>query len=398
MENTLIAAGFPIVKKILVAAILSLSILVALDVLIIDNAVNTDEATDHTDNALYVERAQALLDGKLLYRDVETKTPPLINYLLVPPVLFGGSSLAFEVYFSLFIVLTVASLYHFLSSIHRRYAFITALSFLLIPTTLATPTLCRQDESIVVFFFILPLLLLYAGKRKEIYSMLAAAGVWMKMHPVFLIPPFLLRQRGRELVRHLLIMAGTSLAIILPFLALAFSEFTWYLKFYLLGEGEELQGISVWRILDSQGITVPGVVLIGILGVVLAGIYLWQYKKSLWRCILLSMIAYFIIYPKIHYEYFLMLFVVATPYFIARRKYVILLYAISALTGITLVIEQRYLDWQTAHYAPGAMVGAALLCMLAVDVLLIYLARACCMHKSWLDDVAPDEYPVAAGT
>jgi len=382
------------VKKILAAAILSLSLLMALDVLVIDSAINTDEATDHTDNALYVERAKAILEGKLLYRDVETKTPPLINYLLVPPVLFGGSSLAFELYFSFFVVLTVISLYHFLSSVDRRFAFAAAISFLFIPTTLATPTLCRQDESIVVFFFILPLLLLYAHKRKGLYSLLAAMGVWMKMHSVFLIPPFLLRQRGKELARHLLIMAGTSLVIILPFLVLAFNDFTWYLKFYLLGEGEELQGISVWRILDSQGITVPGMVLIGILGVVLVGIYVWQYKKSLWRCILLSMMAYFIIYPKIHYEYFLMLFVVAAPYLIERRKHIALLYVISALTSITLVIEQRYLDWKTAHYAYGIMVGAALLCMLAVDVLLIYLARECCAHESWLDDIDIDGHPV----
>ena len=159
-------------KKLLAISIVTLSIMISLDILIIDKNINDDPATDHTDVQLYIERARTILNGKLLYKDVVTRTPPLINYLLIPPVYLGASALAFEIYFSFFIILTILAIYHFLSSIDKKLAFFSALSFLFIPTTLATPTLCRQDESIVVFFFILPLLLLYASKNKYAYSCL----------------------------------------------------------------------------------------------------------------------------------------------------------------------------------------------------------------------------------
>ncbi|MBS3772881.1 MAG: hypothetical protein KGY55_01625, partial [Candidatus Thermoplasmatota archaeon] len=113
-------------KKMLVLLLLAtllLSAFITVDRLYVDPAVNTDPSTDHTDNQLYIQRAQTILDGRLLYRDVDTQTPPLINYLLVPPVAAGGSALAFEIYFSMFIVLTALSLYHFLSRIDDRKAF-----------------------------------------------------------------------------------------------------------------------------------------------------------------------------------------------------------------------------------------------------------------------------------
>ena len=382
---------FLIMKKLLAMSVAALAILICLDILIVDKSINDNPATDHTDIQLYIERARTILNGGLLYKDVVTRTPPLINYLLVPPVYFGASALAFEIYFSFFIVLTVLAIYHFLSSIDKKLAFIASLAFLFVPTTLATPTLCRQDESIVVFFFILPLLLLYASGRKYVYSFLSSLGVWLKMHSIFLIPPFLLRQRGKELAKHIAIMATVSITITLPFLILAFKEFTWYLKFYLLGEGGELEGISLWRLLDANGVKIPSLVLIAILAVTLITIYIKFYKKSLWKCILLSLIAYFIIYPKIHYEYFLMLFSIAIPYLAEHKRKIMLLYTISILTSITLLIEQRYLDWKTTQYAYWVFVPIAIISMIAVDGILIYLSRHISGNNFWLDKVEIDE-------
>ncbi|HHF55359.1 MAG TPA: hypothetical protein ENL42_00395 [Thermoplasmatales archaeon] len=172
-------------KKLIVTGIIVLSSLILLDVLFIDKNINDNPATDHTDNTLYIERAETILNGGLLYRDVVTKTPPLINYLLVPPVYFGGTAISFEIYFSFFILLTVISIYYFLSKIDKKLAYAASFVFLMLPTTLATPTFCRQDESIVVFFFILPLLILYSCKRKYLFSILSSIGVWIKMHPIF---------------------------------------------------------------------------------------------------------------------------------------------------------------------------------------------------------------------
>ena len=382
--------GLPHRKKMLVLLLLSLlllSIFITADRFYVDAAVNTDPATDHTDNQLYIERAQTILDGNLLYRDVDTRTPPLINYLLVPPVAAGGTALAFEIYFSMFIVLTTLSLYHYLSRVDDQKAFYGALAFLLLPSTLVIPSFARQDEAIVVLFFMLPLLAMTVSRRRWLYSAGAALGVWIKMHSVFLIPPFLIRER-RHMLRHVAVMAIVSLAATLPFLILAYDEFMWHLRFYLLGQGEKtLQGISLWRILDSQGVAVPKTGLIIIMGILFLAVYIMAYRRSLgvWKTVALTLLIYFVVYPKIHYEYYLVLFGLLSPYVIESRRMTAGLFGISLLSGATLLIEQRYLDWGTTAAHDGLFIALAAICMLAIDVILVVLFRYIAGHETWLD-------------
>jgi hypothetical protein len=382
--------GLPHRKKMLVLLLLSLlllSIFITADRFYVDAAVNTDPETDHTDNQLYIERAQTILDGNLLYRDVDTRTPPLINYLLVPPVAAGGTALAFEIYFSMFIVLTTLSLYHYLSRVDDQKAFYGALAFLLLPSTLVIPSFARQDESIVVLFFLLPLLSMVASQRRWLYSAGAALGVWIKMHSVFLVPPFLIRER-RHMLRHVAVMAIVSLAATLPFLILAYDEFMWHLRFYLLGKGEKtLQGISLWRILDSQGVAVPKTGLIIIMGILFLAVYIMAYRRSLgvWKTVALTLLIYFVVYPKIHYEYYLVLFGLLSPYVIENRLMTAGLFGISLLSGATLLIEQRYLDWGTTAAHDDLFIALAAICMLAIDVILVVLFRYIAGHETWLD-------------
>ncbi len=374
-------------KKIIFLIILSsliLSSLILIDQIFIDKAINNDPSTDHTDNQLYIKRARTILEGSLLYRDVDTQTPPLINYLLVPPVYFGGSPLAFEVYFSLFIIITVISIYYFLSPIDEKKAFLSAIAFLFVPTTLFVPTFARQDEAIVVFFFLLPLLLLVRNK-KYAYTFFSSLGVWIKMHSIFLIPPLLLKSKKRDLLNHIFIIIVVSLVITIPFLILAFKEFIWHLKFYFLGEGGKLEGISFWRILDSQGYGIPNIILISLFIISLLSVYFISYKKnySTWKIICLTLFLYFILYPKIHYEYFIMLFAIFVPYFIENKKSIAILYTISILSGATLLIEQRYLDWKIATYASNVFIPLALIFMISIDILLILLFLE--DRESWLE-------------
>jgi len=374
-------------KKIIFLIILSsliLSSLILIDQIFIDKAINNDPSTDHTDNQLYIKRARTILEGSLLYRDVDTQTPPLINYLLVPPVYFGGSPLAFEIYFSLFIIITVISIYYFLSPIDEKKAFLSAIAFLFVPTTLFVPTFARQDEAIVVFFFLLPLLLLVRNK-KYAYTFFSSLGVWIKMHSIFLIPPLLLKSKKRDLLNHIFIIIVVSLVITIPFLILAFKEFIWHLKFYFLGEGGKLEGISFWRILDSQGYGIPNIILISLFIISLLSVYFISYKKnySTWKIICLTLFLYFILYPKIHYEYFIMLFAIFVPYFIENKKSIAILYTISILSGATLLIEQRYLDWKIATYASNVFIPLALIFMISIDILLILLFLE--DRESWLE-------------
>jgi len=369
-------------------ASLVLGTLIASDVLYIDEAINTDPVTDHTDNELYIQRAESIMAGKVLYRDVETQTPPLINYLLVPPVAFGASALAFEVYFSSFIVMTTLALFWVLSRIDEALAFRTSLAFLLIPTTLITPIFARQDESIVVFFVLLPVLMVYVTSSRKGYSLLTALGVWIKMHSIFLIPPLLLKSRRQQLVQELAILGTVTLVITVPFFVLAFNEFVWHLRFYLLGEGDRiLQGISLWRIMESESIGVPSLLLIGIMGIIFLSIYKWSYRHNagIWKTVAMTLIVYFVMYPKIHYEYFLILFAILIPLLIESKKAVGMLYGISMLSGIALFIEQRYLDWQVVSAHDSIMVSLAALCMIVIDILLIFIFRDLLMTKNWLD-------------
>lgn len=378
-------------SRIVILVIISslvLSAFVSLDRLYIDSEINTDPSTDHTDNQLYIDRAETILDGKLLYRDVDTQTPPLINYLLVPPVYFGASPIAFEIYFSLFIVLTTLSIFCFLSYRDEKKAFLSAVAFLLIPTTLVVPTFARQDESIVVFFFILPLLMLVANKSMKIYTFFSSVGVWIKMHSIFLIPPILLKTRGKEMMRHAIIILAVSVAVTLPFLVTAFDQFTWYLKFYLLGEGGKLEGISFWRIMDSQGYGIPNIVLITAMMFSFLFVYYMAYSRrfGIWKTASLTLILYFIVYPKIHYEYFLMLFAVLLPYLAESRKMISLLYVVSLLSGVTLLIEQRYLDWNIASANSELFISAAAASMLAIDIMLLFIFQHIFTGETWLHE------------
>jgi hypothetical protein len=162
-------------------------------------------------------------------------------------------------------------------------------------------------------------------------------------------------------------------------------DFLWHIKFYFLGEGGTLEGISLWRILDSQGYTIPPVVLIILFIVALFLIYFTSYKNnySIWKTMCLTMIFYFILYPKIHYEYFLIFFAICIPYFIEHWKKITVLYGISLLSGATLLIEQRYLDWEVTRYAHTVFVSLALSFMVILTILLIILYHGA--QKCWLD-------------
>lgn len=112
----------------------------------------------------WLARGETILSGGLLYRDVFTTTPPLTNFLLLPPVWFSRAfghvnpwaTLGFMVYFSLFNLLAALVLLYLADE--RREGYETAVFFLLNPLTFGNTVLRRQDESVVVFFIALALL------------------------------------------------------------------------------------------------------------------------------------------------------------------------------------------------------------------------------------------------
>ncbi len=72
-------------RKLLLYAIIA--IVVYGTMIVVDNAFlmsAIDPDLSHPDMDVYRARTQTILDGGLLYRDVHTETPPMINYILVP--------------------------------------------------------------------------------------------------------------------------------------------------------------------------------------------------------------------------------------------------------------------------------------------------------------------------
>ncbi|MGC9468645.1 MAG: glycosyltransferase 87 family protein [Anaerolineae bacterium] len=167
----------------------------------------------------WIARAETILQGGVLYRDVFTTTPPLMNYLLIPPVVVSGwfdhqnpwATSAFMVYFSLFNLFIAYALLYTAEEKAKGYHW--ALFYLLNPLTFGNTVLRRQDESVLVFFFALAMLMLI--RRRHVASALVMGlSLLVKLTGGMMIPvSFLNGRRWRYLVIPFVVFA----VIFLPF-------------------------------------------------------------------------------------------------------------------------------------------------------------------------------------
>lgn len=161
----------------------------------------------------WIERAETLLQGGRLYSDVFTTTPPLVNYLLIPPALIAkmtnyrnpGTTTAFMIYFSLFNLIIAYLLY--LSAQDRARGYRWAMIFLLNPLTMGNSILRRQDESLIVVFFALAIFF-YVKKRHALSSVAMGLGLLIKLTGGMMIPvAFLNRRNWRYLIIPFIVFA-----------------------------------------------------------------------------------------------------------------------------------------------------------------------------------------------
>jgi hypothetical protein len=224
------------------------------------------------DVPIFRERAETILSGGLLYQDVHTETPPVINYVLVIPVLMGGSVLVYQWFFAMCNIGAALLLYRAWRGRDEETASMVAVLYLMNPFTLYHATFNPQDEPLVLLFFLAPLTLFMAGRLKR-SSIALGIGIWAKMWPVLLIPLYLLKGRDwKDRTWSIAIVATVSGVIVLPFLLLASGDFLWFLRFYFLGvEGEGSGGVSLWHFLDHVGAKPPSTVMLGLVGMVVSG-------------------------------------------------------------------------------------------------------------------------------
>jgi hypothetical protein len=306
---------------IIVVGIIILAIFIAIEQLWLSQVLNGAFGST-TDLPYYRERAQAILDGKLLYRDITIESPPLIVYMYLLPQLAGGSDLAYQIYFCFFTLLTALVLYWGLRGFDDFRAFMVAMLFITSPFAIGESALGIQDESIIVFLFILAAVLAVRN-RDKLSTLVATVGIWVKIFPALFYPVLLLRTKAwRDRWKQIGIIAVVSLIISAPFLVLCPVQFVQFPLYYLGigGEGGNttipVSGISVWDYLRTAGIDVPGALLL----VLTVGAYAWALwwgrRKGfdLWKGTLLVLVAFVIFYARLWVGYFLLPIAFLFPY------------------------------------------------------------------------------------
>ncbi len=293
---------------LLVFGLLLLGGLIALDQLVINNLLESSFGR-FSDVPYYQERAQTILDGKWLYRDIQSEAPPLISYFFVLPQLLGGSVAAYQSYFAAFTLLTALVLYYGLRRWDGLKAFKVAIIYLLSPFGVIESVFGVQDEAIMVFFFLLAVILAVRGSGR-MSALTVAIGIWTKAFAVLFYPVLFIKTKGwRERFIQLGIVAAFSIAISLPFLIVAPNEFLAFPTYYFLGgSGTPATGISIWDFLGMGGLQVPGSALLAITLVGLIGA-IWMVKKrnlEIWQGTLLVLVVFLIFYSRVFVGYYIL--------------------------------------------------------------------------------------------
>jgi len=291
---------------ILIVGIVLLGSLIAVDRLVLRN--HLDKIAGLTpDVPYYRARTQTVLNGGCLYRDIPCESPPLIVYFMLPAQLLGGQDWTYEVYFSAFTIITALFLYIGLRKWDDFRAFIFAILFLFLPFGTVESTFGIQDEAIVVFLFMIPLVLAL-HRRLRLSALTIAVGLWTKIFNVFFYPVLFLNTRlWKERFVQIGIIVLVSLFVAAPFLAVAPNEFLAFPSYYFLGGGSgPTGGISIWDFLAMGGISIPGTLLLVIVACAFVASLWIVYRKKLgfWEGMLVVLVAVLISYPRTALVYY----------------------------------------------------------------------------------------------
>ncbi len=319
---------------------------------------------------MWVARGNTILEGDLLYQDVRTETPPVINLALTVPVAFGGSLLAFQLFFTLCNILVALILYETIRSRDERLGALVAILYIVNPFTLWHATFYTQDEPLVLLFYLIPLALLVRGMFYQ-SAMALSIGIWAKMWPLLLAPMYILERRPIvDRAKAVAIIGGVSAVIIVPFLLTCPEDCTWFIRSYFLGaEGESAPGYSFWSFLDLRGLRPPAWAMLALVGAAVLGGYWYAHKHAWghWRTATLVTILFFVTYPKMHSGFYLLPLALLLPYIANDLK----LYALTFVMFGTVMGSMKFAD---GNFDPsGAMIAVPLLLTLTTDLILLYL-------------------------
>ncbi|MEF8834909.1 MAG: hypothetical protein V5A76_02015 [Candidatus Thermoplasmatota archaeon] len=299
-----------------------------------------------TDIPTYDRRASIILEGKNPYEETRTGPPPLIHFFFIPatlltaPIEVGGAFLSFNIYFSLFILLDSLLLFYSIKNFDESKAYFSSLIFILNPITIFT---VHQDEPIIVFLMILPLFLL-SRDRKFTSSLSIGIGTVAKIWAAFWIP-VMMTCKGLRKIKYLIIIILSGLSVFLLFTLMWGEKVLWFLKFYGGTAGKaNIGGISFWnyglKMLKIEGSLLPTGIILTIIVLVELFVRYSAWKKD-WGAIS-TIVAFFAVflafYPKVHWEYILLLLPFLSILAAEKDVYLRLFYAITIISSVTMFL------------------------------------------------------------
>ena len=116
-----------------------------------------DVCKKETDAPFYKDRGETLIERHMIYRDVPTLNPPLINLFWILPALLGGTFLVFRSYFAIFALLSAFLLMRAYKEEGKFRSVAYGTLVLLNPLTIYSTIGAVQDDIIITFMFILSL-------------------------------------------------------------------------------------------------------------------------------------------------------------------------------------------------------------------------------------------------
>jgi hypothetical protein len=318
----------------------------------------------------WIARAETIVKGGLLYEDVSTTTPPLVNFLLVPPVLVSGlfghmnpwSTLSFMGYFSIFNLLTAYVLLN--TEKDREEGYLSALYFLLNPLTFGNSVLRRQDESILVFFFSLGLLFLLHQRRWKA-SIAIGLTMLIKLSGALMIPVAFIQTRDWKYVVIPVVVFGLAFA---PYLLTAGeSAVFWDVSGDNKQHPFQLHGISfgnLWRHGHDEVplINLQAHSIILLVGSALALAFVAWKPLGLLEDLSLVTVTGLLLSPKLHTGYFALVVLMMAP--LVRRYRIAWLYLPSGL--LVMLADMCKSELSAYNVALGLLAGGFLLLICAI--------------------------------
>jgi uncharacterized membrane protein len=137
-------------------------------------------------------------------------------------------------------------------------------------------------------------------------------GTWTKFFDILLFPwTFLKARTNKDRMVLVLVFAGLSFLVVLPFLIVAPEAFFDFPSYYFLNSPNAQtggSGISPWHFLDLGGYGLPGWAgaTLTVASLMTATLLAYHWKMRFWEGAILIMVVFFIFYPKIAFVYFTM--------------------------------------------------------------------------------------------